>query len=66
MTELEEYIEKIEAPQFSLEKINDDESAVRFYTGFPNISSLVAVFQHLKPKFEHVHYWQGPKSGNKK
>ena len=66
VTELEEYIEKLKAPQFSLEKIKDDDSAVRFYTGFPNFSSLFAVFQYFRPKFEHVHYWQGPKSGNKK
>ena len=39
MTKLEEYIEKLKAPQFSLEKIKDDDSAVRFYTGFPNFSS---------------------------
>ena len=62
--ELEEYIEKLNAPQFSLEKIKDDDSAVRFYTGFPNFS--FAVFQYFRPKFEHVLYWQGPKSGNKK
>ena len=66
VNELKEYIEKLQAPQFSLEKIKDDDFAVRFYTGFPNFSSLFAVFEYFKPKFEHVHYWQGPKSGNKK
>ena len=63
---MKEYIEKLQAPQFSLEKIKDDDSAVRFYTGFPNFSTLFVVFEYFKPKFEHVHYWQGPKSGNKK
>ena len=63
VTELEEYIEKL---QFSLEKIKDDYSAVLCYTGFPNFSSLFAVFQYFRPKFKHVHYCQGPKSGNKK
>ena len=55
LTESEEYIEKLQTPQFSLDKIKDDDSVERFYIGFPNVSSLLAVFEYFKPKFEHLH-----------
>eukprot|EP00794_Sanderia_malayensis_P002548 gene2548-biopygen2091 len=47
---------------FSNGKLQNDDSAVKFYTGFPNYSSLLSVFEYLEPKFESISYWRGPKS----
>ncbi|XP_065064833.1 uncharacterized protein LOC135691031 [Rhopilema esculentum] len=47
---------------FSLEKLQSDDSAVKFYTGFPDYSCLVAVFDYLHPKLERMSYWRGSKS----
>ena len=40
--------------------IKHDNDAVRFYTGFPNYSSLLAVFEYVETKFEKIPYRQGP------
>ena len=34
----------------------------RFYTGFPNYDSIIAVFKCLEPKAKNMHFWQGQKS----
>ncbi|XP_065055091.1 uncharacterized protein LOC135683687 [Rhopilema esculentum] len=49
---------------FSVEKLQDDDSAVKFYTGFPSYFSFQAVFEYLKPKLENMSYWRGTKSTN--
>ena len=47
---------------FSLEKLQNDDSAVKFYTGFPNYSSLRSVYEYLEPKLQNISYWRGSKS----
>ena len=42
--------------QFSLDKIKDDDSAILFYTGFPNYGSLFGFFE---PKLKKMQYWKG-------
>lgn len=37
--------------QFSLDKIKDDDSAVLFYTGFPNYGALIS-FSFIEPKLK--------------
>jgi len=44
---------------FSVDKLKNDDSAVRFYTGFPNFDILMDVFSHLLPKLEHITHWRG-------
>jgi len=39
--------------------LKNDDSAVRFYTGFPNFDILMDVFSHLLPKLEHITHWRG-------
>ncbi len=51
---------------FSVEKLKDDDSAVKFYTGFPSYSSLAAVLEYLKPKLDNLSYWRGSKSQDSK
>ena len=43
--------------------LNKDESA-KFYTGFPTLTCLMAIFNILKPFAEKVKYWDSNK-GNK-
>ena len=61
---LENQIKFLKKTLFSFEKIAQDDSAVKFYTGFPNSKSLLAVFEYFQPKLGHLHYWRGPKSVN--
>ena len=63
--ELKQNINELKDTKISLEKIKNDDTAIKFYTGFPNFSSLLAVFEYIEPKFKHVHYWQGSKSNQK-
>ena len=44
---------------FSLEKLLNNDSAVKFYTGFPNYSSLQSAFEYLEPKLQKNSYWRG-------
>ena len=60
VTNLQDYIEILLSKRFSVDMIKHDNDAVHFYTGFPNYSSLLAVFEYVESKFEKVHYWQGP------
>ena len=47
--------------QFSLDKIKDDDSAILFYTGFPNYRSLVGFYNFIEPKLQKMQYWKGEK-----
>ena len=38
--------------QFSLDKIKDDDSAVLFYTGFPNYGALISFYNFIEPKLK--------------
>ena len=60
--DLEQQLMQLRKSLFSIEKLEKDESAVRFYTGFPNFASLHAVFEYFEPKLDHIHYWRGPTS----
>ena len=44
--------------QFSLDKIKDDDSAILFYTGFPNYRSLVGFYNFIEPKLQKMQYWK--------
>lgn len=49
------------ACQFSLDKIKDDDSAVLFYTGFPNYAGLIGFYNFIEPKLKKMQYWKGEK-----
>ena len=38
--------------------------STRFYTGFPNFSSLLATFEYFEPKLSRMHYWRGKQSSS--
>ena len=56
---LEDENSQLRVKLFSVNKLKNDDSAVRFYTGFPNLDTLVDVFSYLLPKLEHITYWRG-------
>eukprot|EP00794_Sanderia_malayensis_P004476 gene4476-biopygen3643 len=47
---------------FSIDKLKGNDQAVKFYTGFPNFTSLQQVFNYLAPKLKDMSYWRGSKS----
>ena len=62
LEKLEVQVAELEKSRFSIDKIKDDNSATKFYTGFPNFSSLFATYEYLEPKLSRMHYWRGSKS----
>ena len=59
--QLQKEIDEYKQRQFTLEKFKDDNSAIQFYTGFPNYKALVAFHNYLQPKVAKLQYW-GPKN----
>ena len=53
---------RLQKALFSVDKLKDDDSATRFYTGFQNFSALMATFQYLEPKLSQLCYWHGRRS----
>ena len=47
--------------QFSIVNMKDDDSAILFYTGFPNYEALVSFFDYIAPKLHKMQYWKGDK-----
>ena len=56
--QLQKEIDGYKQREFALEKFNkDDNSAIRFYTGFPNYKALPTFHNYLKPKVAKLQYW---------
>ena len=47
--------------QFSMDKIKDDDTAVLFYTGFPNYGALISFYNFIEPKLTKMQHWKGEK-----
>ena len=60
--DLEQQMSQLKSSLFSIDKLEKDDAAVRFYTGFQNFSSLHALFEYFQPKLDRIHYWRGPTS----
>jgi len=61
LIEVEKEEEVLLERQFSLDKIKDDDSAILFYTGFPNYGSLIGFYNFIEPKLQKLQYWKGEK-----
>ena len=59
--QLEKEKEALLARQFSLDKIKDENSAILFYTGFPNYEALMSFYNYIEPKVSKMQYWKGEK-----
>ena len=47
---------EVEMPPFSMEKIKDDNQAIKFYTGFVTFAHLMACFNFLGPAATNLCY----------
>jgi hypothetical protein len=54
---LQKQIHSYKEREFRLEKFKEENSAVQFYTGFPNYNVLQSFFEYLEPKVEKLQYW---------
>ena len=52
-------IKALQKQLFSVDRFKEDDSSMRFYTGFPNWSTFLAVFNYLNPgdEGENIAYW---------
>ena len=52
-------IEALQKQLFLVDRFKEDDSSTRFYTGFPNWSTFLAVFNYLNPgdEGENIAYW---------
>ena len=52
-------IEALQKQLFTVDRFKDDDSSVRFYTGFPNWDTMSAVYNFLNPgvEGENITYW---------
>ena len=55
--QMKKKLDQYKEQEFTLEKIKDDDSAIQFYTGFPNYKSLLAFHEYLEPKIAKLQYW---------
>jgi len=56
---LEDENSQLSEKLFSVDKLKTADSAVRFYTGFPNFDTRMDVYSYLLPKLQHITYWRG-------
>lgn len=56
---LEKQLDDYKRKKFTLVNFKDDDSAIQFYTGFPNYNALLAVYEYLEPKVCKLQYWGG-------
>ncbi|CAH3171376.1 unnamed protein product, partial [Porites lobata] len=59
VTDLEEKYEKLEERLFSFKNIASQDSLVAFYTAFPNLQTMMALYHYLDPgdRGENISYW---------
>lgn len=50
-----------EPKKFQLCTVMKSDAKIKFYTGFPNITSFNVIYQSILPHLHKVHYWKGPK-----
>ena len=62
ISNLEAEIDNYRSREFTFDKIKEDPAAVKFYTGFPNASSLESVLEYFETKLVNMQYWTGPKT----
>lgn len=57
---MEELQKEVIRHKWSFQKISDDDSKTRFYTGLPSFAVFMWFFSILRPKAERMKYWSGP------
>ena len=56
---MKRHIEQLQSQLFNIERFRTNDSAINFYTGFPNWKTFMAVFKFLNPgdSGENIKYW---------
>lgn len=54
---MQKELDQYKQQEFRLENFKDDNSAIQFYTGFPNYESLLAFHDYIQPKVAKLQYW---------
>ncbi|KAK3085739.1 hypothetical protein FSP39_008016 [Pinctada imbricata] len=57
--ELEKTKRDLKQQKWAVEKIKDNDSATKFYTGIPTFAIFLWIFNYLQPKAENMTYWRG-------
>ena len=52
-------LEQLQPAVISVDNIKDDDNKVKFWTGFPNFATFMALFHFLLPRAENMNYWRG-------
>ncbi|KAJ8308985.1 hypothetical protein KUTeg_013859, partial [Tegillarca granosa] len=60
--EVKQLKEELRKHKWSVEKISDNDSATKFYTGLPTFAVFVWLFQYLESKSSRMTYWTGESS----
>lgn len=60
--ELEDENKELKVKLLTLENIRSDSKLMKFYTGFVNYETFIALFDYLQPKAEAMKYWNGRNS----
>lgn len=60
--EVKQLKEELRKHKWSVEKISDNDSATKFYTGLPTFAVFVWLFQYLESKSSRMTYWTGKSS----
>ena len=60
---LQQRNEQLQSKLFSVDRFKENDSAINFYTGFPNWDTFMVVFRYLNPGFsgENITYWLSSK-----
>ena len=56
---LEQKCEKLEKHMFSFDNVKTDNSLLTIYTGFPNVQTMIALYEYLDPGVNgnNIKYW---------
>lgn len=56
---LRQKCEKLEKYMFSFDNVKTDDSLFTFYTGFPNVQTMMALYEYLNPGVNgiNIKYW---------
>ncbi|XP_070576231.1 uncharacterized protein [Ptychodera flava] len=50
--------QQLDISQFGLNRFSCSDDDIYFYTSFQNYRTLIGCYEYLKPRAEHLHYWQ--------
>ena len=65
---LEQKCEQLEKHVFSFDNVKTDDSLLTFYTGFPNVQTMVALYEYLDPGLNgmNIKYWLSGQDNSQK